>query len=123
MTELTEKQELAIAALLSSATIGAAATKVGVTARTLNEWGRQEHFAAAYREARRQAVNQAIARLQRSSSDAVAVLCTLMKSTRVAPAVRLAAASKVLDLAIRAVELEDVMARLEALEAKHAQKL
>src|SRR5436189_225777 len=55
MPELTDNQEIAIAALLSEATIGAAAAKVGVTARTINEWQRQPHFAAAYREARRQA--------------------------------------------------------------------
>jgi hypothetical protein len=38
-------------------------------------------------------------------------------------AVRLAAASKVLDLAIKSVELEDVMSRLEALEKAYEQKL
>jgi hypothetical protein len=37
--------------------------------------------------------------------------------------VRLTAASKVLDLAIKSVEIDDLAARLEALERAHEQKL
>ena len=45
-----------------------------------------------------------------------------MADQTVAPGVRLRAAEKVLDLALRAVELEDLQQRIEALEAAYAQR-
>lgn len=124
MAELSALQEKTIAALLSEPTIEAAAKRIGISARTINEWMRTvPEFEADYRAARREAVQQAITRLQQSSSEAAGVLIALMRNTRAPSYARLAAASKVLDMAVKAVELDDIMARLEALEANYAQKL
>lgn len=118
---LTAKQHKAIAALMSSTTIVKAAAAAGVNERTIYTWLEDTAFDAAYRAARREAVQQAIALLQKGSSNAVGVLFTLMSTG--SPTVKLGAARTVLELSIKAVELEDIMARLEALEAAHAEKL
>jgi hypothetical protein len=93
----------------------------GIPEKTIYNWLKNNAFEAAYREARRAAVQQATARLQYASSAAVAVLCQLMASGNPA-AVRLGAASKVLDTAFKAIELDDIAARLAALEERHAEK-
>lgn len=121
---LTPAQHRAVLALLSEASVRKAAEAANVKERTLYHWLRNGDFEAVYRAARRDAVKQATARLQQASSAAVTVLCQLMVRDTVNPAVRRAAARDILDLAFRAVELEDLEARLQALEEKYAgQKL
>lgn len=56
--KLTPKQEEAIMALLSEATIGAAAAKVGVSEVTLGRWLKLSEFAAEYKAPRRQALHR-----------------------------------------------------------------
>lgn len=115
---LTPKQEKALAALLTEPTVTAAAAKVGVGERTVHTWLAEPTFADAYRAARRHAVGQAIARLQQGSTAAVDALLDVIDGAYATapPAVRVSAAKVVLDMAFRAVELEDLQARLEALE-------
>ena len=72
------------------------------------------------RSRRRESVKQAVAQLQRVSWSAVQVLVQLMADAKLPPTTRLNAAGKVLDLAIHAVEMEDMDARLAALEALYA---
>src|SRR4051794_14514517 len=64
----------AISALLSEATAESAAARAGVSVATLRRWRKKPRFIAAYREARRQTVEAAVARLQASSALAVAAL-------------------------------------------------
>src|ERR671932_1069491 len=119
---LTPKQELLIAALLSSPTIQDAAKTAGVSETSAHRWLRtDEGFTAAYLKARREAVGQAIARLQQLSSGAVAVLAQVASDKQAPASARVAAASKILDTAIKAVELEDLEARIAALEQQYAQ--
>jgi hypothetical protein len=119
--QLTPKQHKAIAALMSNTTIAAAAKAAGVSERVLYNWLDEPTFTTSYRVARREAVQIATARLQQISGAAVAVLGQLMVNGT--PAIKLGAARTVLDLAIKAIELDDIQARLTALEAKHAEKL
>lgn len=121
--KLTSKQHKGIAALMSSPTIATAAAAIGIEERSIYRWLNEPHFAEAYRVARREATAQAVARLQQYSGAAVQVLVDLMEKESTHASVRLAAASKVLDLAIRAVEIEDMAERLAALEAAYAAKL
>ncbi len=118
MAPLSSKQDKALVALLSEPTISAAAKKAGIGERTLHTWLGEVDFAEAYRTARRQAVRQAIGRLQQVSSKAVDALLDVIdsESTPAPPAVRVSAAFKILDLAMKATELEDLAARIEALE-------
>jgi hypothetical protein len=120
--ELTAKQHKVLAALLTEPTVAAAAQKVGVGERTVHTWLSEPAFEAAYRAARREAVGQAIARLQQVSTAAVTVLVRVMASEKTPPSTRGAAAKIVLDTAIRAVELDDLQARIAALEARMGDK-
>jgi hypothetical protein len=112
--KLSRKQELAIASLLTQPTIGAAAQKVGVAEVTLWRWLKQKDFIVAYRLARRQAVEGAIAQVQAASSQAVATLVDCLQG---AENIRLRAAIARLDFAQKGVELLDLETRLAALEA------
>ena|SRR3712207_1012470 len=116
---LTPKQEKAVACLLATATITDAAQRAGVGETTLYRWLKEPDFAAAYRDARREAVGQAIARLQHLSAAAAFVLATTMAERSTPAIVKVQAASKILDLAIRTVELEDLEERIAALEAAY----
>ncbi len=120
-TELTPKQHKTIAALLSTPTIAAAAAAVGVGERTVHTWLGDPAFAEAYRAARKEAVQIAIARVQTASGRAVDCLLDIIDTeyTPAPPAVRLAASKAILEFALKAVEIEDIQARLDALE--HAQ--
>ncbi len=69
----------------------------------------------AYREARRQVVEQSLALLQRSTNAAVLTLLRNLKDT-VPEAVQVRAAGMVIDYATKAVELADLAARVEHLE-------
>jgi hypothetical protein len=115
--KLGRKQEAAIAALLSQRTVEDAARAAGIGTRTLFRWLDQPEFREAYLQARRQAFGQASARLQQATGAAVSVLLTLMLDTKAPAASRVRAAHSVLDMAAKALELEDIEMRLRHLEA------
>jgi hypothetical protein len=108
------KQERALAALLTSPTIAAAADAIGVTEKTLRGWMRDPTFDAAYRAARRQAVDHAVTLLQRLCRRAVKTLARAMRSPN--PNVQVRAATTVLEMAMRGIELGDLAAEVEALK-------
>jgi hypothetical protein len=112
---LTDRQEKAIVALLNQPTITAAATQIGVGERTIHTWLSDPMFMAAYRQARRQVVSQALARLQHASSAAVTTLLELAEDEDVHASSRVAAAKAILDLALRAAEV-DIEERIASLE-------
>src|SRR2546428_4857936 len=116
--KLKRKQDQAVAALLLHPTLATAAKAVGVGEKTLWRWLRDEGFSAAYREARREAVSQAIARLQQVATEAVDALRGVMSDMAVPAPARVSAAKVVLEMAVKAVEVEDLEHRLKALEAK-----
>ena len=120
--KLTAKHHKAISALLSEPSVRKAAESAGVPERTLYTWLKDSAFDAAYRAACRDAVQQATARLQFASSAAVSVLCQLMARDTIHASIRLNAAKTILELAIKAIEIDDLAARLEALERAHAAK-
>lgn len=116
VSKLTAKQEAAISALLSSSTIKDAAKLAGVGEATIFRWLQQQDFQTAYREARKQSVNHAIAQLQRACSEAVGTLRAVMKDEASPPSSRVSAAKAVLETSIKAVELEELIGRVEELE-------
>jgi len=109
-----QREEQAIAALLSEPTIAAAATKAGIGESTLLRWMAEPDFKARYRAARRSLVEGAIGRLQQAATMAVDALTRNL--TCGIPAVEVGAAKSVLDQAVKAVELVDLAERVEALE-------
>lgn len=116
------KKEVAIAALLSQRNVEEAARSIGVGHSTLLRWMRQSDFDGSYREARRAAFSQCVARLQQASGAAVSTLLKIMLDTTAPHASRVRAAECILERASRAIELEDVEARVRQLEANVLQE-
>jgi len=110
------KKEDAIVALLTHRTIEEAARAVNVSTKTLLRWQKEPGFDAAYRAAKRAAFNQAIARLHHLSSAAVSTLGKVMLDSATPPATKVRAADSILDHTAKAIELEDMEARLSGLE-------
>ena len=117
---LSHKQEQAIAALLTESTVASAAEKAGVGEVTLYRWLKVQEFASAYREARREVVEKAIAQMQQSSWAAATTLIRLLASG--SDAVRLRAAQAILDQANKGIEQLDFEERLTALEQQAEQQ-
>ena len=110
------KKEEAIAALLSHKSVEDAAIAIGLDPNTLLRWMQRPEFRRAYLKARSQAVTQAIARLQKSTGVAGLVLLNLIHDSKVPPAVRLRAAEAIFNLALKGIEIEDILERLNELE-------
>jgi len=115
-SKLGRKQEEAIACLLSHRKLEDAAKAASLGTRTLLRWLKLPEFQEAYRAARREAVQQAIARLQQATGIASLTILKLMTDANVPGNVRLRAAAHVMDYGIKAVEPEEIEARLDALE-------
>ena len=114
---LSRKQDELVAALLTAGSIEEAARHVGLGYRTVHRWLREDvDFQDAYRQARRQVVAQAQAQLQRATGRAVAALVAVMDDPLAPPAAKVTAARTILEQAIRAIELDDLEARIQALE-------
>jgi hypothetical protein len=118
------KKEQAIAALLNHRTTEEAASAVGIGVTTLFRWLNQPEFRAAYLKARREAVSQAIARMQQATGAAAVTILKLMTDPNVPAAVRFRAAESVFDIAVKGIETEDIEARIAELEraAEESQK-
>ena len=115
-SKFTRKNEEAIAALLTQRSLEDAAKTAGIGTQTLLRWLKLPEFQAAYREARRQAVQQAVARLQQATGAAAITVLKLMTDPNVPAAVKLRAAECVFAHAIKGIELEDIETRLTELE-------
>jgi hypothetical protein len=116
VTKLKPKQEEASIALLSNRSVEEAARAVNIAPRTLYRWMKEPDFDAAYRQARRAAFGQSTARLQQASNAAVSSVLKIMLDQQAPASTRLRAADLVLSHAAKAIEIEDVEARVSALE-------
>lgn len=114
--KFTRKQEQAIIGLLTCHTIAEAARVAGIGEVTLWRWLQLPDFSERYRAARKQAVSQAVARLQQNAALAVDTLRDIMQDTESKDTARVAAAKTVLEMAFKAVEIEDLQAKMEELE-------
>jgi transposase-like protein len=101
------KKDEAIVALLSQRNVEEAARAVDIAPNTLRRWLKQPEFDAAYREAKREAFSQTIARLQGASSAAASTLIKIMLDVSTPTATRVRAADCILDRAGKAMETED----------------
>ncbi len=115
---LTLQQESAVLALLSEHSVTKAAETVGISDRTLHRWLEDADFAAALRKARRQAFGQSISLCQRYAPLAVNTLATVMADSSASTTSRVSAATSLLRFAREVLELDDLVGRIEALEAR-----
>lgn len=114
--KFTRKMEAAIAALLTQRNLDEAARVTGVGATTLLRWQKLPEFQKQFREARRRAHMQSTARLQQATSAAVTTLLKSMVDVDTPPATKVRAADIVLSYSAKAIEIEDLDARLTELE-------
>ena len=110
------KREEAIAALLTQRNVEEAARAAGIGTRTLLRWMKEPEFDAAYRQARRSAFGQSIARLQQGASAAASTLLKIMLDQNSPPSCRLRASESILTHGAKAIEIEDIEARVAELE-------
>jgi hypothetical protein len=110
------KKEEAIAALLTQRDIEEAARTAGIGTRTLIRWLQVPEFQKAYRQARRDAYSQAVARLQQGTSAAATILLKTMIDPGTPASVRVRAAEAIFSHAFKAIEIEDIEARVSELE-------
>ena len=115
--KLTAKQESLIAALLTEPTHAAAADKAGVSEATLHRWLKLSEFRSAYRQARRQLVENAVGRIQAATGQAVDTLLAVARDGA-KDGDRVRAAVALLDHAFRGLtEADDLHGEPEAGDA------
>jgi hypothetical protein len=115
-TKFGRKKEQAIAALLSHRSIEDAAGAAGIGFNTLLRWMKDPEFDKSYRQARRAAFGQAVARLQQGTSAAATTLLKTMIDPQTPPSVRVRAAEAIFNHSAKAIEIEDIEARVAELE-------
>jgi hypothetical protein len=115
-SKFDRKRDEAIAALLTQRNVEDAARAAGVSVSTLLRWMKEPEFEVAYREARRAAFGQSVARLQQASSAAVSTLLKVMIDPNTPASTKVRAADSVLGHSAKAIEIEDIDARLAELE-------
>ena len=115
-TKFSRKKDEAIAALLTQRNNEEAARSIGIAPNTLLRWMKEAEFDTAYRDAKRAAFGQSIARLQQGTSAAATTLLKIMIDPNAPASVRLRAADSVLNHAGKAIEIEDIEARLSESE-------
>jgi hypothetical protein len=99
---------------LRGAEEAARVARVGV--RTLYRWQKDPEFDSAYRAARRAAFGQTVARLQQGSSAAATTLLKVMVDSNTPASTKVRAADSVLNHSAKAIEIEDILARVSELE-------
>lgn len=114
--KLPRKGQQAIAALIEAPTIKEAARSINVGEATLFRWLQDSNFQSAYRDAKHRIVNHSITRLQQITGEAVETLREIMTDEQKPPSARVACAKAILDMSIKAVELENLEARVKSLE-------
>jgi hypothetical protein len=114
--KLSVRQQKAIPALVTHATIKGAAAELGLNQVTLIRWLTQPAFAAAYREARHVVMAEAFAVLQKASAKAVETIISVMEDPEANAFVRLQAAQSVLNTALKTRATEELEERIAALE-------
>jgi ribosomal protein S11 len=114
--KMSRKKEQAIAALLSQPSITRAAKKSGIGEKTLFRWLQLDEFRQAYKNARRQVVDQTIAQIQSVLAEAVQTLLNVMSDVTTPASAKVSAARALLDIGFKVVEIEDLESRIEKIE-------
>lgn len=114
---LSPPQIRAIEALLAHETQAEAAKAARVGQRSIRRWLTQDPFRTALARQRTRLLEDAGAVLARGASKAAASLVRMATGDMKASAPRVAAARAVLDIAIKAAELDDVMKQVAELQA------
>jgi hypothetical protein len=102
--------------MLTELTMASAAKSLGISEVTLWRRLQEDDVREACRQSRRQVVEHALTSVQAATTAAVLTLRACLSPSMPA-SIRLRAATAILDTAVRAIEVEDLMTRVDALEA------
>lgn len=116
--KLSPKKARAVIALLVNRTMAEAAQAVGIAESTLWRWMQDQDFQQAYREAKRQVVQQATAQMQANMSEAIQTLRHVMNDSEASASARVSAAKAMIEIGLKAVEIEDLEFRITILEGR-----
>ncbi len=119
---LSANQIKGIQALLSSNTREKAAQKAGVTRNTMYRWLNDDLFLAELNKAKGQLIRHHLLTLQRATVDAVKTLTEICKDKKAPASARVAAAREILNNTLKSIELEDIEARIKAIEEQYIKK-
>ena len=120
--KVPHKKEAAAAALLTQRTVEDAAQSVGIGPATLRRWQKEPEFQAIYRSAKWAAYSQSIGRLHQMSTAAVSTLGKVMVDPSTPAATKVRAADSILNHTVKAIETENLEARLSELERAEASR-
>jgi hypothetical protein len=110
------RTELVIAAVLRARTLKEAAEELGMGYRTLKTWMSRDDFRAEYEEAKRLLLDETVNQLRTAGGEGVAALRDVANNRANPAAARATAARGLLEILLRAVEVQDITTRLERLE-------
>ena len=116
MAELTRRQERAVLALLTEATVARAAARAHVSERQLYRWQKVPAFRTAVVAASRELFEDALAKLRAAAPDATATIRNLRQRAK-SESVRLRAALAIFEIPSK-IDLQDVLERVAALEQR-----
>ena len=116
-TKFNRKMEAAIAAILTHKNLEEAAGAAGVSVATLLRWQKLPEFQKEFRKAKRAVHAQAMARLQQATGPAVSTVLRVLSDPQTPPATKMRAGQIVIELSLKFIDQEDILARIEQLEA------
>jgi hypothetical protein len=114
--KLSRKMNDCILALMSAGTLDEAAAASGISPATARRWYRLDVVKAELKHLQEEVVGHSLSRLKLSASEALEVLRSVANDEVSPPSARVAAARTLLDNVFRAVETDDILSRIEALE-------
>ena len=114
--KFTRQKEAAIIGLLTKPTLDRAAKFANISSTTLWRLQQDPGFQAELRKARRQSMERSVAQLQQASLTAVKTLQEIMQDRKASASARVMAARTVLEMGLRATEVDDVGDRLAAVK-------
>jgi len=111
------KREILLSALILHPTVREAAAAAGIPETTAYTWLRKPDFNAEYKRRKKQLVTEASDNIILKMNEATRVIKEIMRDTDAPPQTRLNAAKTVLEFAFKLIEQNEIMTRVEALEA------
>jgi hypothetical protein len=116
MTKAERQREAAIAALLECRTEREAASRCGLSLRSLKRLVADAAFQKEYSAARARLIQGATLRLRRDMAGAASILSRIARNRKAPAGPRVSAAKAVIELGLKAHEVEDLEQRLAVVE-------
>lgn len=117
--ELSPAQLTAITSLITGANFNETAEAAGVSLMTLRRWRRGDTaFSRELQAQKKELLNQTTGQIANAAADSIAVMMEVRDDLGEAGAVRVRAASKLVDLAIQIGEMDVMQAEIDELRAR-----